>query len=242
MLETLIVILVVALVIMRTKMVGHQKALRTIKEALENRQPFLRDEHPGASGRDWDEFCGAANSLINEVGALEKTKVSQLAQLDATLGSLKEAVLVVDSHNHIMLANSSLQDIFPKALEILDERLEVVLHSVEFLGYVERVRAGDAAPHYEIEFVGDNDTRWVEVTGTTIIALDGSDSEWALFVLHDVTRQKGLELVRKEFVANVSHELRTPSTVITSYLGAVGEHTANMPATGGKDSGDMIAK
>jgi two-component system phosphate regulon sensor histidine kinase PhoR len=231
MLETLIVILVVALVVMRTKMVGHQKALRAIKEALENRQPFLRDEHPGASGRDWDEFCGAANSLINEVGALEKTKVSQLAQLDATLGSLKEAVLVVDSHNHIMLANSSLQDIFPKAIEILDERLEVVLHSVEFLGYVERVRAGDAEPHYEIEFVGDNDTRWVEVTGTTIIALDGSDSEWALFVLHDVTRQKGLELVRKEFVANVSHELRTPLAVIKGYIETLVDDHETMEGT-----------
>ncbi|MBT5901884.1 MAG: histidine kinase [Opitutaceae bacterium] len=218
MLETLIVILVVALIILRGKLVGHRKALRTIKGALEARQPFLRHEHPGASGADWDEFCTAANDLIDEVGALEKTKVSHLAQLDATLGSLNEAVLIVDSHNHIMLANRSLQDIFPEAVDILEQRLEVVLHSVEFLGYVERVRAGEADPRSEIEFVGADDTRWVEVTGTTILALDGSDSKWALFVLHDVTRQKGLERVRKEFVANVSHELRTPLAVIKGYI------------------------
>ncbi|MDB4473746.1 ATP-binding protein [Opitutaceae bacterium] len=207
-----------ALLILRAKLAGHRAALRTIKDALEHRQPFLRDEHPGASGADWDEFCTAANSLIDEVGALEKTKVSQLAQLDATLGSLKEAVLVVDSHNHIMLANRSLQDIFPEATEILDQRLEVVLHSVGFLGYVESVRAGEAAPHHETEFVNGEDTRWVEVTGTTIPALDDSDGDWALFVLHDVTRQKGLERVRKEFVANVSHELRTPLAVIKGYI------------------------
>jgi two-component system phosphate regulon sensor histidine kinase PhoR len=36
----------------------------------------------------------------------------------------------------------------------------------------------------------------------------------ALVVLHDVTRLKKLELVRRDFVANVSHELKTPLTSI----------------------------
>lgn len=218
MLETLIIILIAALVIMRTKLAAHRKALSTVKSALEHRQPFLRHEHPGASGRDWDEFCTAANELISEVSSLQKTQVSQLAQLEATLGSLKEGVLMVDSHNHIMLANRSLQDIFPDATEIVEQRLEVVLHSVEFLNYVERVRAGRAEPRFEVEFVESNETRWVEVTGTTTLALDGRDGAWALFVLHDVTRQKTLERVRQEFVANVSHELRTPLAVIKGYI------------------------
>lgn len=218
MLETLIFILIVALVVMRAKLAGHNEALRTVKNALEHRQPFLRHEHPGASGRDWDEFCTAANGLITEVSSLKKTQVSQLAQLEATLGSLKEAVLIVDGHNHIMLANRSLQEIFPEATDILEQRLEVVLHSVEFLNYVERVRAGGAEPRFEVEFVESNGTRWVEVTGTTTLALDGGDGKWALFVLHDVTRQKALERVRQEFVANVSHELRTPLAVIKGYI------------------------
>jgi len=39
-----------------------------------------------------------------------------------------------------------------------------------------------------------------------------------LLIAHDVTQQKNLELMRKNFVANVSHELRTPLTVLKGYL------------------------
>ena len=44
---------------------------------------------------------------------------SQLAQLEATLGSLQEAVLMVDAENRILLANQALQAIFPCARNIL---------------------------------------------------------------------------------------------------------------------------
>ena len=39
-----------------------------------------------------------------------------------------------------------------------------------------------------------------------------------LILVHDVTRLKQLEQMRKDFVANVSHELRTPLTVISGYV------------------------
>ncbi|WP_417615638.1 phosphate regulon sensor histidine kinase PhoR [Oceanisphaera sp.] len=39
-----------------------------------------------------------------------------------------------------------------------------------------------------------------------------------LLVVRDITRLRGLEQMRKNFVANVSHELRTPLTVLKGYL------------------------
>ena len=46
---------------------------------------------------------------------------------------------------------------------------------------------------------------------------DGDNYVGALTILHDITRLRQLERMRRDFVANASHELRTPLTAIRGY-------------------------
>jgi two-component system phosphate regulon sensor histidine kinase PhoR len=63
----------------------------------------------------------------------------------------------------------------------------------------------------------DNGDRFLQAHGTVL--RDAREGEiGALVVLHDVTRLKKLEKVRRDFVANVSHELRTPVTSIKGFV------------------------
>ena len=213
-----VAILVGVLIFLSMRLHGHYHAVRALRDALTIRQSLLREDLPGTLGPDWDELCTAGTRLIEEVNRLDQQHTGQLAQLEATLGSLQEAVLIVDSNNYVLLANKALQAIFPKARNILGERLELTLHSDEFLRLVETVRQGRIQPRQEIEFVDASGSIWVEVTGSIISPLNGRKTPSLLFVLHDITRQKRLENVRKEFVANVSHELRTPLAVIKGYV------------------------
>jgi len=219
----------VALLVALSALWRVHEATRRLHAAFLRKQPFLREKELKIGSGNWDQLCLAANELIAEVNRLQQLRSGQLTQLEATLGSLQEAVLIVDSTNHILLANNALHEIFPRATNILGQRLELILQSASFLQYVESVRKKEAQPQYEVEFAEGNRSIWVEVTGTTIPSLNGEKDPWALFVLHDITKQKKLEAVRKDFVANVSHELRTPLSVIKGYIETLVDGHQDMP-------------
>jgi two-component system phosphate regulon sensor histidine kinase PhoR len=53
-------------------------------------------------------------------------------------------------------------------------------------------------------------------------------------VLHDVTRLKRLENIRRDFVANVSHELKTPVTSIKGFVETLLDGAMHNPADAGR--------
>ncbi len=225
---TLLLGLALAFTLLRLR--AHRRAVVTLHDSINARRAMLREEFADFIDPAWLRLSDASAKLIQKFNELDLQRHSQVSQLEATLGSLQEAVLIVDSNNYILLANKALTGIFPRAKNILNQRLELVLHSVDFLNYVEAVRQKGSQPQHEIEFVEGVMSTWVEVTGNTITPLNGGKLPWMLFVLHDITKQKRLEAVRKEFVANVSHELRTPLSVIKGYVETLVDGQGDIPA------------
>ena len=58
---------------------------------------------------------------------------------------------------------------------------------------------------------------WFEASVSFIERSQVENGRTLLLVLHEITRLKQLEMMRRDFVANVSHELRTPITIIKGF-------------------------
>lgn len=229
MLQLIIVLLVATVPLLAKLLWDSRRRQRDLLTALRDRTPYLIEESLGRFATEWRETAAAANALIADFRSAEATRSGQLNQLETTLGSLQEGVLVVDESNAIILANKALGTIFPKTPVILGQRIETVAQSSAFSAYLDDVRRGTGASRVELEFVTGGDSIWTEATGAVIAPWTGARGHWVLCVLHEVTRQKRLENMRKEFVANVSHELRTPLSVIKGFIETLVDGHSQIP-------------
>lgn len=213
----LVVVLLLGVLFLLRVLWRQNRALSELRNAIRASQPFLQKDLAPDDLPAWRGLTDSVNRLISDNSELRIQRSGQLTQLEATLGNLREAVLIVDESNYIHLANRALREIFPGARDLVNLRLELIVRSANFLDYVRETRAGQPLPRQEFEIVDRQKTHWIEASGAPIPSPDGK-SQWALFVIHDITNQRNLERVRRDFVANASHELRTPLSIIKGYV------------------------
>lgn len=211
-----VVLLLIILFLFRAQW-RQNRALGELRNAIRSNQSFLLKDAASENLPAWRELTDAVNRLITDNAELRHQRSGQLTQLEATLGNLREAVLIVDEANYIHLANRALREIFPGSRDLVNLRLELIVRSAPFLEYVRETRAGQPLPRQEFEIMDRQKSHWIEASGAPIPSPDGK-SQWALFVIHDITNQRNLERVRRDFVANASHELRTPLSIIKGYI------------------------
>lgn len=159
----------------------------------------------------------ASNKLMDNYSSRALEKSGKFNQVEATLGAIQEAVLIFDSGRRIEFANEAAQRLFPHGGAMKGARLESILRSSSLLEFLDAFRENKNTKRNQISLEWRGELLWFEASCTEVFGLSGAESASTLLVLHDVTRLKGLEVVRREFVANVSHELRTPLTIIKGF-------------------------
>jgi two-component system, OmpR family, phosphate regulon sensor histidine kinase PhoR len=153
-----------------------------------------------------------ADALQGTIDALRKEK----NRVAAILEGMRAGVLVIDSEGRITLINPVLRRILQADLkESLGRKLIEVVRNAELKSILDRVLA-DKKEATAIVEMALGTRRSFEVVAVPLVEA-GPTSGGVVAVLHDITRLKELEAIRKDFVANVSHELRTPLTSIRGF-------------------------
>jgi two-component system, OmpR family, phosphate regulon sensor histidine kinase PhoR len=166
-----------------------------------------------------------------EIGSLAESLNAMAAQLDdriqkilrqqsehqAMLSSMEEGVMAVDHTGTVL----SMNDPCARLLGLDPARLRgrsiyEVLRKPDLLKFIEHSQASSRPLDDDLRFFSPEE-RWLHAHGTALNDARGQKIG-VLVVLHDVTRLRRLENVRRDFVANVSHELRTPITSIKGFV------------------------
>ena len=181
-------------------------------------RPRRIEAPPAGSGAE--EIRMLAQSLNHMAAELDQrleTIVRQENEHQAVLSSMVEGVLAVDPEGAILSLNETCAEMLGVDAEQARGRLvhEAIRHA-GLLTFVEKALASPEPVEQDLEATGP-DRHWLHAHGTVLH--DGQQRKiGALIVLHDVTRLRHLEKIRRDFVANVSHELKTPITSIKGFV------------------------
>jgi two-component system phosphate regulon sensor histidine kinase PhoR len=173
-----------------------------------------------------DELGTVARVLdgsVHELGRRLQELSRDRARTDAILAGMVEGVLLIDRDGRLQLVNQAARDMLHVDESALGRRhLEVIRHP-DIVTQVAAALSGQTGDIRELTLAREPGRTFVSRAAPVSAAGGGG----AVLVLHDVTKLRHADQMRRDFVANVSHELRTPLTAIRGYVEAVLDDLSN---------------
>ncbi|MGQ9731468.1 MAG: two-component system histidine kinase PnpS [Candidatus Zipacnadales bacterium] len=159
----------------------------------------------------------ALNEMASRLDGQIRDLAHQRNEQEALLSSMVEGVVAIDHHERLIMLNRAAAELFEVDPAVARGRtLQETIRNPAVQQLAAAALTAEGMVETEI-VLQDNGLRYLQAHGTPLRGVAGGTAA-ALIVLHDVTRLRKLESVRRDFVANVSHELRTPITSIKGFV------------------------
>ena len=130
---------------------------------------------------------------------------------ETILTNMGEGVLLVNGASEITYANPTAISMLDLPDDYIGKALIEINRIPELQALLKKAEQTETIAFAEIQ-LGNLREPEAEVTVVPVSA-----GQEYIIVIHDVTKERQLERIRADFVANVSHELRTPLTTIRGY-------------------------
>ncbi len=166
-------------------------------------------------------FLNSRNMATRQAEPIKAIMGREQARLGVLINSLNEAVFVVDRAGKIVLYNGAALEFLDTHTDIMNQSLDNILALRDSANKTVKVveqalRQGKLVIHEDLVYHLGN--RMIDVYVTANPILNHDQSEGALVLVRDISRQKTLEAQKDEFISIISHELRTPVAVVEADL------------------------
>ncbi len=174
---------------------------------LDRRLPVYKGEEMGGLAEAMNQMAAQLNDRL-------QTVVSQRNEQEAVLASMIEGVLAVDHHEGILRINRAAANLLgTDPGTAVGRSVQEVVRKPELQKFITESLKSRTSIEADMTLLSQGEELFLQTHGTPLRDAGGR-TIGALIVVHNVTRLRRLENLRRDFVANVSHELKTPITAI----------------------------
>ena len=192
---------------------------------IESRVPTDSKNELGQLSRNFNLMADRIQEQIDKISEEHRRS-------ETILRNMSEGVLLVNGAFEITYANPTAIAMLSLPEAHIGKALIEINRIPELQALLQMAERTETVAFAEIR-LGNLTEPEAEVT-----VVPAATGEEYVIVIHDVTKERQLERIRADFVANVSHELRTPLTTIRGYA----ETLLNEDATRTKDQEHFVVK
>jgi two-component system phosphate regulon sensor histidine kinase PhoR len=154
------------------------------------------------------DLAESFNYMTEHISYLFNQLTNEKEKLDGLIKSLHEGFIVIDDKGELILANEAFCAICG-ADKAIGRYYWEMIQNHDFSDFIKSVQESH-----------ENVSREIVINDNSFLCsanyLEGRNQR--VVIMHDVTKNKQLEKMKKDFIVNVSHELRTPLTAIKGFV------------------------